>query len=197
MAEAQARTRNRRGEGDQLRTDLLDAAVELLAQHGSVDKVSLRAVASAAGVSPTAVYRHFENHEQLMVQSVLACWTMFEDALTSEDTDNVDEDFYRMGLAYIRFANEEPGRYRVLFTPEILRLPQVKPAGTAVFERLTKQIERLLVARDDDRDPRFVAQQVHTWMHGMVLLCRDGAEHPWGAVEPLLADLPIRLGLYG
>ena len=43
-----------------LHSDLLDAAAELLAEQNPLDKVSLGAVAGRAGVSPTAVYRHFD-----------------------------------------------------------------------------------------------------------------------------------------
>ncbi|MGB3737621.1 MAG: helix-turn-helix domain-containing protein, partial [Ilumatobacter sp.] len=55
---SRVRQRNPRGEGDQLRTDLLEAGADLIAEHGSVDGISLRAVARRTGVSPTAVYRH-------------------------------------------------------------------------------------------------------------------------------------------
>jgi len=50
----------------QLHSDLLDAAAELLAEQSSLDKVSLGAVAGRAGVSPTAVYRHFDDHLAVM-----------------------------------------------------------------------------------------------------------------------------------
>ncbi|MFV2039432.1 MAG: helix-turn-helix domain-containing protein, partial [Acidimicrobiales bacterium] len=60
------RPRSPRGQGKQLRVELLDAAAELMAKHGSLDKVSVRAVAHAVGVSPTAVYRHFDNHTEML-----------------------------------------------------------------------------------------------------------------------------------
>jgi DNA-binding transcriptional regulator YbjK len=47
---AVTRERNPRGQGDRLRVDLLEAAVELIAETGSVQGVSLRAAAKRAGV---------------------------------------------------------------------------------------------------------------------------------------------------
>ena len=71
------RQRYARGEGDKLRTDLIDAATDLMATHGSIDGISLRAVARRAGVSPTAVYRHFDDHLDLLRESVADCWKHF------------------------------------------------------------------------------------------------------------------------
>jgi AcrR family transcriptional regulator len=84
-ARTPARARNPRGEGDRLRVELLDAAVELMAEAGDVDKVSLRAIAQRAGVSPTAVYRHFDDHRSLLREAVEYCWDEFAVALDAAD----------------------------------------------------------------------------------------------------------------
>ena len=55
----QPRQRNPRGHGDRLHSELLDAAVRVLAAHGDTERLSIRAVAAEAQVSPAAVYRHF------------------------------------------------------------------------------------------------------------------------------------------
>ena len=54
------RQKSARGQGDRLRRDLLEAAANLMATHGDIESVSLRAVAREAGVSATAVYRHVD-----------------------------------------------------------------------------------------------------------------------------------------
>ena len=60
-----SRGRNPRGEGDRLRATLLEAATALLAESEDPDSVSVRAVTRRARVSPTALYLHFENREEL------------------------------------------------------------------------------------------------------------------------------------
>ena len=71
---AVTRERNPRGQGERLRVDLIDAAVDLIAETGSVDGVSLRAAAKRAGVSPMAVYNHFADKDALLVAAVEHCW---------------------------------------------------------------------------------------------------------------------------
>ena len=52
---APARPRSRKGEGDRLRVEILDAAEALLLEKGSPDHVSMRAIADQVGVSPPAI----------------------------------------------------------------------------------------------------------------------------------------------
>ena len=53
----------------------------------------------------------------------------------------------------------------------------------------------MLEADADDRDPFFVAVQVHTWMHGIVDLLSSHKEGPWPDLEELLDGLCSALGL--
>ena len=48
-----------------LRNALIEAAATLAEKNGP-HAVTVRAAARAAGVTPTAAYRHFENHDQLL-----------------------------------------------------------------------------------------------------------------------------------
>lgn len=191
------RARNPRGEGDRLRADLLDAAAELIAEHRSVDRVSLRAVAAAAGVSPMAVYNHFDDKADLMVAAVDHCWDEFQQAL-AEAYLAADTPFARLrdaGGAYVRFALEHPGKYRVLFSDPADLPARPEPVGLTAFDQLVEVVADILALRDDDRDPTFVAVQLHTWMHGIVTLLGCHPEGPWPAVEDLLDDLIVRLEL--
>jgi AcrR family transcriptional regulator len=58
-ARVQRRRRARRGEGEKLREEILEAAERLLLQTGSEEMVQVRAVAEAVGVTPPSIYLHF------------------------------------------------------------------------------------------------------------------------------------------
>jgi AcrR family transcriptional regulator len=204
------RRRYARGEGDRLRTDLLDAAVELMAQHGTIDGISLRAVARRAGVSPTAVYRHFDDHLDLLRESVAECWRHFYEimAAAAESSDNPFDAFRAAGDAYVRFAMEHQGQYRILFSnrihldmtdvglPDSMSPPDgVSDAGISAFQVLVELVEAILVRNGDDRDAFFVAVQVHTWIHGMVDLMGCHPDAQWPAIESLLDGLSTALAL--
>ena len=168
------------GEGDRLRQDLIDAAIELMARHGDIEAISLRSIAREVGVSATAIYRHFPDHVTLLRESVEAAWEEFLSALDDARgrVDDPFESFRSMGDAYVRFALERPGRYRVLFSNKI-DTGDDSPAGTAAFDLLVSIVTEMLDHNGDDRDPFFVAVQVHTWIHGIVDLCGSHPEMPW------------------
>ncbi len=193
-----SRQRYARGEGDRLRQDLLESAAELMATHGDIESVSLRAVARHAGVSATAVYRHFDDHLDLLRQSVEYCWINFRDVLVASRESSPDPfaAFREMGEAYIRFALARPGQYRVLFSNRIDVGPTNESAGQSAFQLLIDIVAEMLAALGDDRDPFFVAVQVHTWIHGIVDLCGGHPDMDWPSASSLLDGLGISLGLY-
>jgi len=206
------RRRYARGEGDRLRIDLLEAAADLMAVHGSVEGISLRAVARRTGVSPTAVYRHFDDHTELLRESVHYCWEHFRDVMqeASDSSDDPFEAFHASGLAYVRFAMENPGQYRVMFSNTIdvgVDHDEIDAASTTVadpttdevalsaFQLLVELVQAMLAARGDEREPFFVAVQVHTWIHGMVDLCANHPDAPWPPIEELLDGIDTALDL--
>ena len=63
MVNASPRRRNQRGQGARLREELIEAASDLLADQGNPDQVSIRAVATAAGVTPPSIYLHFADRK--------------------------------------------------------------------------------------------------------------------------------------
>jgi AcrR family transcriptional regulator len=197
VATPATRTRYARGEGDRLRSDLLDAAAALIGSHGEIEAVSLRAVARRAGVSPTAVYRHFEDHDQLIRGAVDHCWANFYEVLREAggSSDDPFVAFRSMGDAYVRYAMERPGQYRVLFSDKVDLGDGKAPGGMAAFQLLVDAVAHMLAVIHDPRDPFFVAVQVHTWIHGIVTLCGAHPDMPWPEVDELLDGLAEALGL--
>ena len=192
------RPRSPRGEGESLRIDLLDAAAELMATHGSIDKVSVRAVAAAAGVSPTAVYRHFDNHTDLLWAAVQYCFDEFATAMRSAwtESDDVYERLAKSGRAYIRFALEETGKYRVMFSNRVPLPEREEPVGMHAFDELVAKVRDILDDRGDDRDPEVVSVQIWSWIHGMVDLLGNHPElDMWPDAEAALDEMQRRLDL--
>ena len=174
---ARRRARNPRGQGDRLREDLIQAAVALLGQTGDPEDVSIRAVAKAAGVSPTAAYRHFEDRDDLIVAACGANFEHFTEYLV-ERFGHVDDPFDRLlaaGEAYLSFATEDPGRYRVLFSNPVTKSigadkwPETM-AGDTAFAQLVSLVQACVDAGAQplERDATYLAYQIWTWMHGIV-----------------------------
>jgi AcrR family transcriptional regulator len=194
---AEPRQRNARGHGDQLRTDLLDAGADLIAEHGSVDGISLRAIARRAGVSATAVYRHFSDHTELLQESVQHCWNNFLAVLEAAvaDRDDAFDAFDHCGIGYADFALRNPGQYRVMFSHHIEIEAETSVVSNATFQILIDLVDQILAELGDGRSALTVAVQVHTWIHGIVDLSSSHPDVEWPPVSDQLVGLRTTLGL--
>lgn len=95
-----------------LRAALIAAGNEMLEEGVPL---SLRELARRAGVSPTALYRHFADKEAL--ESALAVQglrDLFLD-LTAGKAVTTPTDVIELGVRYVRFARRRPGLFRLMF----------------------------------------------------------------------------------
>ena len=173
-----SRPRNRRGEGALLREDILDAASRLLVEAGDEEKVTMRAVAAAAGVSPPSVYLHFPDKDTLIFAVCQQLFAALDQAIEAATAGLVDP-FDRMqarGLAYARFGVEHPEHYRVLF----MQKPESAPEGfgseqlmeSAAFAHLLENVVELLATGELEPGLEAFPLAVELWalVHGCTSL---------------------------
>lgn len=132
---ATPRQRNPRGQGDQLRTELLAAAAALLDDAGDPAALTVRGVAAAVGVAPNAVYLHFANRDALLAEVVAVRFDTFTRSLRTIAATEADPlAQLRAGhRAYMDFARANPAVYRVIFGGE-----GVAPEDRAADDRLSE-----------------------------------------------------------
>src|SRR6516164_7110103 len=89
----QPRGRNRRGQGELLREEIVAAACRMLEELGDDQALSLRAVAREVGIAATSVYLHFADLEALVVAALesshAALTAAIDDAETAAGPDPV------------------------------------------------------------------------------------------------------------
>src|SRR4051794_14668557 len=109
------RQRSQRGSGEQLRAEIIAAAKELLAAAATVDDVSIRAVADAVGVTPPAIYLHFEDKNDLIAAVVVDVFDALDAAMVqaAASSNGPMEKLRDYGMAYVRFAVDHPEHYRL------------------------------------------------------------------------------------
>lgn len=157
-----------------LRTRILRASEALLERDG-VGAMSMREVARSAGVSHQAPYHHFADRESILAALVEDGFVQLAARLrAAKDAQGLEprDALVRAGEAYVEFAFERPGLFRVMFRPEMVdlhRFPQASCAGEQAFDELVQLVQR---ARPD-------ATPVHTalaWsvVHGLASLIIDG-----------------------
>ncbi|MFF6916096.1 TetR family transcriptional regulator [Streptomyces sp. NPDC012466] len=114
-----SRVRAAKGQGGLLRNQLLDIADQLL-EDGGVDALTIRAVATRAGVSPPAVYLHFASKRELVHETCLRVWSSLFielEAVSREQPDPVTA-LYETCVAYIAFGLRHPSQYRLVMAGE-------------------------------------------------------------------------------
>jgi AcrR family transcriptional regulator len=190
------RGRNPRGEGERLRATLLEAATALLAENENPDDVSVRAVTARAGVSPTALYLHFESREGLFQAVSEECFAELGAALRAAQDGAGDDPRAQLaahGHAYLRFARERPGHYAVLFARHITKpdpeddRPMV---GMDVFETLVGTIRRAGVPEGEAFDDGVIL-----WMslHGRATVASAMPNFPFPDEDHYIAALIDRV----
>ncbi len=134
-----------------LREGLLDSARTILEKEG-LAALSLRAVARKAGVSHAAPYRHFPNHEALLVElSKEGLVELREAVVTAASSPGSEADrIAEIGGAYMRFVARRPALMRLMFSlpnrddhPEIVSGSDA--IGMAIGEALNDQALGLAV----------------------------------------------------
>ena len=112
---AAARTRNRRGEGARLRTDILAAAADLLDETGDEQAVTLRAVARRVGISAPSIYSHFADRQAILLALAQDAFAELTERLSAAPGADPAARLRAVCAAYLDFAATRPQRYRVMF----------------------------------------------------------------------------------
>ena len=104
-----------------LESALVEAAIVLVQKYGP-DHLSLRAVSSDVGVSPSASYHYFQDKDSLVSAIGKKLFTnlteMQEKAVAKISGNNARaarERFEALGSAYFKWAIAEPNLYRLIF----------------------------------------------------------------------------------
>ena len=180
MARRTRKPEGRYHHGD-LRQSLLDEAAAVVEREG-IAALSLRDLARRLGVSNAAPAHHFAGKPALLVELARDGFERFAAALEAagaKGRDPVDR-LRRIGDAYVRFAMDHPGRFRVMFGREIWDLPSVPASLTEVAERsygvLVAVLEAVLSRWPAGRRPPadVVAFTCWTISHGAATLWIDG-----------------------
>ena len=165
-----------------LREALLQAAIADIRHHGA-DKLSLRALARTVGVSQTAPYRHFADKNALLVELARQAFDEIAAATTACVNPQADShsNMQAAGVAYLRYAIDNPEKYRLMFGTAIDRrdeYPQLMAAGQRAFGVLVQLIDEGIRRGEFIQQPALLLANI-CWsgIHGFAALWIDGIFH--------------------
>lgn len=174
-----------------LRETVLQAAVEHIAEHGP-DGLSFRQVAAAAGVSHQAPYHHFSDRKGIFQAIALEGFTMFAAALREAEAQGGDDPSTSLLQAYVDFAVEHTGHFRVMFRPELTCIgenPELAAVAGESFDVLLDHVQQQLGSRSSVAEVRERAVTMWSVAHGLATLLIDGP------LEQHVGPLPDRRAL--
>jgi AcrR family transcriptional regulator len=120
-----------------LREALIKAGMRAVAEDGP-DGFSLRGVATRAGVTAPAVYRHFKDKDELLAAVAAEAAERLAAVITeslAETTGDSLARFRQVGIAYVQFAVAHPEHFRALGVPGLLaRLPPEQRASMDAWD---------------------------------------------------------------
>lgn len=131
-----------------LREALIKAGMRAVAEDGP-DGFSLRGIATRAGVTPPAVYRHFADKDELLSAIAEECLERYAatiDAAVAAEDGNSLARFRAVGIATVRFAVAHPEHFRAMTVP-------------GLFSRLSEETRAQMDAWKEQQRQQILAGQ--------------------------------------
>jgi AcrR family transcriptional regulator len=190
------RQRNARGQGARLTEEIVAGALALIEESGSVEGVTLRAVARRVGIAAPSIYAHFEDRDAIIIAVVLQVFdelaTQIRDSRDAAGADPADR-LVAGCAAYLDFGLAHPARYGVLFSgrnpgaEEHCTPVEVGPDGMPILEYGADSFALLAdgitecVAAGVSASTDLTGDAIAVWiaLHGAVSLRTALSSFPW------------------
>ncbi len=182
-------------EKSETRDKILDAARELFVTEG-YDGVSMRRVAEKIEYSPTAIYVHFADKQQLFhelcQQDYARLAEVFQSSAMSSDPI---ERLQQIGRTYTEFGVRYPNHYKFMFMTqhpahepdeedrEVMGNPEVD-----AYAFLKWAVQEAIDAgrfREELQDAELISQTLWASIHGVISLDIAKCSDPWVDWRPL------------
>jgi AcrR family transcriptional regulator len=181
------RRRAARGSGEHLREEILDATTDLLMETGHAKDVSIRAVAQRVGVTSPSIYLHFTDKDALLDAVCARYFEHLDEVMqqVARDQPSTIDRLRAQGLAYVRFAMQNPELYRIATMGEGRPGSDVDVTlNSSAFVHMRASVESLMAEGVyAPADATMAAMELWTVAHGVAALLISRPYLPFGDVE--------------
>jgi len=185
------------------RDKILDAARELFITEG-YEGVSMRRVAEKIEYSPTAIYVHFADKQDLFHELCLLDFARLAEVLKSSAMQSdAMERIRQIGNAYIEFGVRYPNHYKFMFmTPHPAQEPDEEDRAIMgnpevdSYAFLKWAVQQAIAAgrlREEFQDAELVSQTLWAAVHGVIALQIAKGCDQWVEWRPLAQRAQIML----
>jgi AcrR family transcriptional regulator len=153
-----------------LKEAVLSQGIILLKELGA-EKFSLREVARRVGVTPTALYHHFPDKNDLLAELAEIGLSRFQALLQTppDPGEPASSRLLKLAHAYLDFFEQQPFFLDIMFGPAFEDYPSVRDVRNGLFLLLTENLRQIGVGEED-------VAQVALWcwsaVHGLATLTK-------------------------
>ena len=166
----------------------------MFAERGP-DGVTIRDLAAEVGVSPMTPYRYFKDKDAILAAVRARAFDRHADTLeaafeASADTPEVQP--AAVGEAYIRFAEDHPEAYKLMFDvhqPSAGDYPDLVRAGERSRRTMTLQLAQDIEAGLPLEEAELIAHLYWAALHGPLMLQMSGMLAPEMSARTLISAL--------
>lgn len=151
------------------REEIVEAAVNLT-RRGGVDAVTARGIAGELGVSTQPIFTCFKNmeeaKEEMRIYAEKLCHNYLEKGVEASIP------FFGFGMAYIRFAKEEPELYKMLFINPDKKGESMLDTLSGIRLIVINSIEKTY--RFNEKESKRLFRDLWLVVHSIATLCVGG-----------------------
>ena len=151
------------------REEIVEAAVNLT-RRGGVDAVTARGIAGELGVSTQPIFTCFKNmeeaKEEVRIYAEKLCHNYLEKGVEATIS------FFGFGMAYIRFAKEEPELYKMLFINPDKKGESMLDTLSGIRLIVINSIEKTY--RFNEKESKRLFRDLWLAVHSIATLCVGG-----------------------
>ena len=164
--------------------EIVKTSIELIRKNGE-QAVNARAIASLLNCSTQPIFFNFKNMDELLKESMICTYNIYLNFIKNEVESKKYPEYKAFGMAYVRFAKEEPQLFRFLFMRDRTGedfLP------TADF---SASVELIMKANDITKEQaELLHLEMWTCVHGIaVMMATSFLALDWELISDILSDI--------
>ena len=165
--------------------EIVDTGLNLVRWDGA-QALNARTLATAMGCSTQPIFSNFANMEQLRLAVVAKADQLYQNYIDQEIARKDYPPYKASGMAYIRFAKEEPQLFQLLYMRN--RSTESAPQSTELNDQMKG------IIRDntglDGTDMQLFHLEMWAYVHGIATMFATGfLDLNWDLVSQMLTDV--------
>ena len=164
--------------------DIVRTALDIVRIHG-VQAINARAIAAMLGCSTQPVFSNFATMDELRLAVAGKADSLYREYQQREIAGGHHPIYKASGMAYIRFAKEEPELFKLLYMCDRAGAPV--PDDTDLFSSMQDLVH--LNTGLDNADAKLFHLEMWAYVHGIATMFATGyLDLSWELVSKMLTD---------